>query len=366
VPIRVIRVDRICLSVFYVLRTMSNPAEVKPQTRKRGALWLWVLGGVLIIGLWFAARINHPALQPVAEATKWVTNAAEAVSLGEFTQVETRRWHSIPHGTQVCDGVTFICNGAIRTAGLTAAREGNHYPGAVLGVPIDRRGARLHLLQAAENGSEMLDGTPYGRMVLHYANGESRRFDLLFGIHGDDWSHPNGAPNEPVADPNSTVAWLQRRTGGGPRVRLYHTTLENPLPEITITRMDFISPLTEANLLLFGLAINDDARPLAPSYGPGERIGDAPSEPVMFTLLDATGQPATGATLGWTIRASRIRVDFPPFPADLRGQVVIDVPRRLIVGLQYKASAPNGSTAVGELKPNADGSLPLTPVVKLE
>ncbi len=116
----------------------------------------------------------------------------------------------------------------------------------------------------------------------------------------------------------------------------------------------------------FGLAINDDARPLAPSYGPGERIDDAPSEAVIFTLLDATGQPVTGATLGWTVRASRIRVDFPPFPADLRGQVVIDVPRRLIVGLQYKASAPNGSTAAGELKPNADGSLPLNPVLKVE
>ena len=48
------------------------------------------------------------------------------------------------------------------------------------------------------------------------------------------------------------------------------------------------------------------------------------------------------------------------------GQVMIDVPRRFILGLQYKASAPNGSTASGELKPNADGSLPLTPVVKLD
>jgi hypothetical protein len=301
----------------------------------------------------------------VAEVAHRATNAAEAVSLAEFTQAETHRWRTVPRGTQVCDGVTFICNGAIRTAGLSAAREGNRYPGAVLGVPVNRRGSRLHLLQAAENVTEMLEGAPYGRMVVHYADGESRRFDLLFGVHGDDWAQPKGAPNDPVIDSNSGVAWLQRRTGDGSTVRIYHTALENPLPEISITTVDFISPLAEANLLLFGLALNDDPRPLAPSYGPGERIGDSPSEPITFTLQDAAGQPVTGATLSWTVRGPRIQIDFPPFPADASGQVTIDVPRRFILGLHYEASAPDGSSASGELKLNADGSWPLQPTLKL-
>src|SRR5258708_26900159 len=92
---------------------------------------------------------------------------------GFFTQAETRRWRGVPHGTQVCDGVTFICNGAIRTAGLQSARDDLRYPGAVLGVPVRGRGSRLHLLHAAENTSDMLDVEPYGRLVLHYANGET-------------------------------------------------------------------------------------------------------------------------------------------------------------------------------------------------
>src|SRR5262249_16319641 len=140
-----------------------------------------------------------------------VTNVPSAVNLSDFAQPETRRWRTAPRGVEVCDGVAFFCNGAMRTAGLSAAREGNRYPGAVRVVRVKGRGSRIELLQAGENALEVIEGSPYGRLVLHYSNGDMRRFELLLGVHGDNWEQPRRAQPEPVADPNSKIAWLQRR-----------------------------------------------------------------------------------------------------------------------------------------------------------
>ncbi len=273
-------------------------------------------------------------------------------------QAKARLW-------EVCDGVTFICNGAIRTAGLQSARDELRYPGAVLGVPVRGRGSRLHLLHAAENTSDMLDGEPYGRLVLHYANGETRKLEILFGIHGDDWLQDSASRNEPVADPNSKLAWVHRRTGDGTTIRLYHTIWENPLPGLDIAAIDVISPLAEANLLLFGFSINDKPLNLAPSYGPGETLGDASSKPITFTLQDAAGNSVPDAKLTWTAQAPRSQIDFPPFPADAQGEVTIDVPRISIQAIQYRASSPDGSSAAGVLKSDAAGSFPAKLVIKL-
>ena len=337
------------------------------RTSKRKLPWVWPLGGtvVLALGLFVAFRKTPPTPQNAANVSNPVTNVAGAVSLADFAAPETHRWRSVPRGIQVCDGVTFIGDGAVRTAGLNAARDGNHYPGAVLGVPVHRRGSRIHLLQAPENTLDMADGAAYGRMVTHYANGESRTFELLFGIHGDDWLQGNRKQNDPVADPNTKLAWLQRRTGDGNIIRLYHTTFENPLPEVTIDTLDLVSPLSEANLLLFGLTIDDDSRPLKPSYGPGESIDDNPSDSITFTLHDTSGQPPNGATLQWTVQGPRIRIDFPPFPADAQAQIAIEVPRRSIGKIHYQAFARDGSSNSGDLTPDGTGSFPLRPVLQL-
>lgn len=325
-----------------------------------GAALLLGLGAFVVIGL----RSSKAPEKTDAGGQK--ANPAGAVPLAAFVDRETLRWHSVPRGTQVCDGVTFICNGALRTAGLCAARDGKHFPGAVLGVPANLRGTRIHLLQTAENAGEMMENTPYGRMILHYANGESRRFDLLFGLHADHWLQGKSQAHEPVADPNSKPAWVQRRTGDGMIIRLYHTVLENPLPGVTVTTIDFISPLSEANLLLFGLTVDNDPRPLALPYGVGETMADAIIyDSIPFTLQDAAGRPATGASFTWAAEVPRGRIDFPPFPTDAQGRVTIELPRKFIRRIQYQASAPDGSSAKGELEPDFAGAFLMKPVLKL-
>jgi hypothetical protein len=236
----------------------------------------------------------------------------------------------------------------------------------VLGVPVNRRGSRIHLLQSAENTLNMVEGAAYARIVLHYANGETRKLELLFGVHGDDWLQSKAHPNEPVADPNSRIAWSQRRAGDGRTVRCYHTMLESPVPEVPIVTMDFISALSEANLLLFGLSVDEDSRLLTPSYEAGEKMVDAPViDPISLKLQNAAGQAVPGASLGWTALGPRIRIEFPAFPADAQGQITIEVPRGSIRQIEFKASAPDGSSVAGTLQPNTTGVFPPTVAVKL-
>jgi len=294
-----------------------------------------------------------------------ITNTTGTVTLASFTSPDTHRWQSVPRGTQVCDSVTFICEGAVRTAGWNATRMGNRYPGAVLGVPVQRRGTRIHFLHAGENATDMNEGAPYARIVLHYASGTSKKMELLFGVHGDDWLQGKRQSADPVADPNSRLAWLHRRAGDGTILRLYHTMLANPLPEETIVSVDFISALTEANLLLFGLTIDDDARPLAPTYGTTESIDDHPSAAVMFVLQDASGQLPVGATLRWSAHTPSLGIDFPPFAADTQGEITLDVPRRLVRRIHFEATASNGATNSGDIFADATGSFPAKSVVKL-
>ena len=288
-----------------------------------------------------------------------------AVLLGKFTQPETRRWRSIPHGTQSCDGILFVCEGALRTAGFRAAREGNHYPGAILGIPVNRRGSRIHLLQAAENSLEMVEGVPYGRMVLHFENGESRKLDLQFGIHGADWLAREGEPAEQVADPNSRVAWTQRRAGDNSTIHLYHTVFENPLPDKMISSADCLSPMSEANLLLFGIAVSDEPRSLAHSYGPGETLADTAEEVLTFQLRNTGGQAVTEGSLSWSVEGPRGRIDFPPFHPDARGQISFEFARGAARRIQYQASEPSGAAASGELRPGDKGRFPKTTIVTL-
>src|SRR5207253_9401056 len=100
---------------------------------------LWMFWGTLLLALLVLAAIKlvPDRKAEIADRASFVTNVAGAVPLGEVVYSETRRLRTAPHGTAVYDRVNFGCGGAIRTAGLKAARDGNAYPGAVLSVPAN-------------------------------------------------------------------------------------------------------------------------------------------------------------------------------------------------------------------------------------
>src|SRR5436190_8432619 len=95
----------------------------RSTAQKSRLRFLWPVGVLLLLVI-FSLMIFRGG-PPIVGALSPVTNAAGVVSLVDFTSAETHRWRTAPRGTQVCDGVTFVCQGALRTAGWNATRDGN-------------------------------------------------------------------------------------------------------------------------------------------------------------------------------------------------------------------------------------------------
>jgi hypothetical protein len=287
------------------------------------------------------------------------------VALAVFAAQDTRGWQTVPRGTQVCDGATFVCDGAIRFGGLRAARDGKNYPGAVLDVPVRGLGSRIHFLQSSENSSGAVEGAPYGRIVLHYTNGETRRFDLLYAVHGRDWMQNPRNPVQPPLDPNTTLGWSELHPRRGTMIRFYHTTFANPLPDVEITSADFVSPLQSANLLLFGFTVDNNPRPLAAPWQSENPALIPPTDGITVILQDAAGRPLPDATFEWSAVALRGQVDFPPMRADAQARVLLEFQQSALRQILYTAHTASGKTLSGELQPDATGRFEPVTRIKL-
>jgi hypothetical protein len=322
---------------------------------------LWILVGLGSIGIVVTAgtcllawRMAHrrPEIGRSVETAPIQTVVSDPIPLAhEVTSAESRRWQAdVPHGTQVLNGVTFVCDGAVRTAGL----RGRKYPGAVLGIPIHRRGTMIHLLQSAENMPGNPIGSVYGRLRFHFGNGESRDTYLRFGVHGRDWFQLRRQLDQGVSDPNTEVAWVAQKQDKNVFVRLFHTALENPFPKEKITTVDAISPLGEGNLLLFAVSIDTSAVKLKPAAEDESVI-----EMLAFEFaLSSDGKPVSSGSVEWMMFfGNRSRIVFPRFPCDASGRVNIDFPTRAISELRYTATDASGATTNGRvMKPETGWS----------
>ena len=350
----------------------QSPVPAAASGKKPGAaLWLALgLAGVVMLALlvvlvWFGWRTlqahrlatSITVAQP-GQKTDFVALEApgpKPVPLFDYLTADIRRWGDVPSGEVVCQNTPFRVEGAIRLAGVKGAREGKRYPGAVLGVPVHHRGTQIHLLQAVENWGGMPARAPYGKVLLHYQNGESRSFYLLFRVHGLDWFGGPNTPRETVADLNTQLGWSVPKPDGMYR-RFFHTAFANPLPEQTILSADFICPLESANVWFLGLTITDEATALAPEVDPDEVL--TRRKLVAARLVGASQQPASTAVLAWRFIGPGFHVNFPPFPADAAGRVILDLPISLVGEVSLQATGPGGSSWVGNLQRTAAGAWP--------
>ena len=155
---------------------------------------------------------------------------------------------SLPAGLQELSGVTFDVRGIIR---LAANDPPSSWPARVNHIQVNGKCQRLNFLHAT--GRETAAGNVIGSYVVHYANGHVVTVPIVYGhTLRDRWVKEG----EPPAPKGLVVAW----SGSNPEaaanrrsIRLFKWTWENPLPEMEITSLDFVSALTECEPFLIAI-----------------------------------------------------------------------------------------------------------------
>lgn len=157
-----------------------------------------------------------------------------------FDLLPRRDFAQLPRGRQTLDGTEFDLRGLVQLdrRAERADAAGPFHPFAV--ISVGQRCRRLHFLQATE-GDPRVDGSVVAHWIVHYADGSTREWPVIYGAHiRDGWWWMD---QEPLEATQATLAWRgappmwNRPNLGG--VRLFKTTWVNPQPEVEVTRLEF-------------------------------------------------------------------------------------------------------------------------------
>jgi WD40 repeat protein len=145
----------------------------------------------------------------------------------------------MPSGMRRFNGVLFDVRGVVQLSGAALENLGARFPDKMTGIPVQRKARKLHFMQGAS--WEALYGTTIGKYQINYANGERRDVKLVFGKNVRDWWFP---PTQPQTTTEAAVAWQGINPASqqmGMAIRVYQMIWNNPLPDVAIDNIDFIS-----------------------------------------------------------------------------------------------------------------------------
>jgi class 3 adenylate cyclase/outer membrane lipoprotein-sorting protein/tRNA A-37 threonylcarbamoyl transferase component Bud32 len=157
--------------------------------------------------------------------------------------LEGNNLSTLPRGWQTFGGVRYDVRGIVQVSSRSLRLATAAYPDMIKGIKVKRRCARLYFLQASSFAGETTEKR-IGSYSVHYTNGEQRELPIVYGKTVRDWWDW-----EPQIPPESTVAWTgtnQASLRNGKGIRLFQTAWENPLPEIEIESLDFVSSMATA------------------------------------------------------------------------------------------------------------------------
>jgi hypothetical protein len=123
------------------------------------------------------------------------------------------------------------------------------------GIPVQQEVARLHLLLGTILPEA--EGAVIGSLVLHYADGETRPLDLVYGRDVREWWYDPAKTDAETAD-RAKVIWTGLNPVAneyGRRLRLYLNTQENPRPGVKLTTFDFASAMSKSAPFLIALTV---------------------------------------------------------------------------------------------------------------
>ena len=160
----------------------------------------------------------------------------------------------LPKGIQELGGVKFDIRGMIVLAGnQSLAVTGVVFPEAVNGIKVNLKGRKLNFLQACGWSAE--DGTKIGEYVIHYADGQTSSAPILYQKNIMDWwLHPEDKPPTEAKE-----VWRGQnpstRNAGGFVTHLINYTWDNPLPDVEINTIDFVSDVTAAAPFVLAITV---------------------------------------------------------------------------------------------------------------
>jgi hypothetical protein len=177
--------------------------------------------------MWFPAR-SKQAIPDLMDLTSYYTTSLEESNLA-----------ALPKGVQAYARAAFDIRGMIRLAG----NKPSAHPDDVKNIAIHHKGEKIDFLHGASGSIE--GDTVIGSYVFHYANGETKKIPLVYGRNTKNSFDRNSG--DVLTD--AVTAWSNETT------RVFKYTVYNPLPDIEVQTMDFISNNTQAAPFLIAMTI---------------------------------------------------------------------------------------------------------------
>ncbi len=178
-----------------------------------------------------------------------------------YNAAPTQTWHGggmedntlrdLPQGVQAFDGVSFDVRGIIQLSGRGAESELSvQFPRDVTGIKVQQKAQKLHFLHACGWPSE--PGTPVGMYVVHYNNGQSREIPIIYGVDVRDWWM-----SEEGTDFETNVVWkgTNHSSSDGPPIGVCKTTWTNPLPNVQIESIDYLTTMENSAPFLIAITV---------------------------------------------------------------------------------------------------------------
>jgi len=166
----------------------------------------------------------------------------------------------LPTGLVILAGSRFDVRAMIQLASPALDTNVIGLPERVDGMRVAQKARRIRLLHGT--GMQEENGASIARLVVHYTSGEMRDLPIQYGLHVRDWWH--GDPGDPKDEvPGSVVAWTGQNAvtdgwnGDGKRteLRLFKTTFENPLPDVEITTLDYVSTMSKSAPFVIAITV---------------------------------------------------------------------------------------------------------------
>jgi len=159
----------------------------------------------------------------------------------------------LPKGVQELGGVKFDIRGMIVLAGNQSMDvTGVAFPESVNGIKVNRKGKKLHFLQACGWSAEA--GAKLGEYVIHYSDGQTKSAPILYQNNVMDWwVRPEDKPPTEAKE-----VWRGQNPStrnAGFETHLINYTWENPLPDVEITTIDFVSDVIAAAPIMLAITV---------------------------------------------------------------------------------------------------------------